>query len=142
MPVGKPLEYTEAHYGHQVPGGMISNLRHQLSQLKMLHRPAEVLEEIARVREEFGYPIMVTPYSQFVGAQAVMNVIMGERYKQVSDQVTQYALGLLGKVGERSHRSEPARSHLLHASREENSTRWQFQNPSLEEVRRQLGGPG
>src|SRR6202040_770854 len=68
FPIGRPLEYTESHYRHQVPGGMISNLQHQLSMLKMLDRLPEVLEEIARVREDFGYPIMVTPYSQFVGA--------------------------------------------------------------------------
>ncbi len=53
--------------GNTVPGGMISNLRHQLTQIKMLERLPEVLEEIVRVREDLGFPIMVTPYSQFVG---------------------------------------------------------------------------
>ena len=58
---------------------------------------AETLEEAARVRADFGYPIMVTPLSQFVVSQAAINVIVGERYKEVTDQVIQYALGIWGK---------------------------------------------
>ena len=141
LPIGRPLEYTEAHYTHQVPGGMISNLRHQLSQMKMLSRLPEVLEEIARVRKDFGYPIMVTPYSQFVGAQAVMNVIMGERYKQVSDQVTQYALGFWGKA-EAEAMDPNLRDRICSAPRARELACWRVPDPSLEEVRRQLGGAG
>ena len=59
----------------------------------------QTLEEAAQVRAEFGYPIMVTPLSQFVGSQAAINVIVGERYKQVTDQTIEYAMGIWGKEG-------------------------------------------
>ena len=97
LPIGAPMEYDCSHYVHQVPGGMISNLRHQLTTSGLAGKIDAVLEEIGKVRADFGYPIMVTPYSQFVGVQATMNVISGERYKQVPDEVIQYALGLWGE---------------------------------------------
>ena len=141
LPIGTPLEYTEAHYTHQVPGGMISNLRHQLAQVKMLGRLAEVLEETARVREEFGYPIMVTPYSQFVGVQAAMNVMLGERYKEIIDQVIQYALGFWGEA-ESAAMNPNLRDKILSRSRAKELARLQVPEPSIEAVRRQYGGPG
>jgi oxaloacetate decarboxylase alpha subunit len=141
LPIGIPLEYTEAHYTHQVPGGMISNLRHQLAQVKMLGRLAEVLEETARVREEFGYPIMVTPYSQFVGVQAAMNVMLGERYKEITDQVIQYALGFWGEA-ESAAMNPNLRDKILSRSRAKELARLQVPEPSIEAVRRQYGGPG
>ena len=76
---------------------MISNFHFQLNNLGMLHRLPEVLEETIRVRADLGYPIMVTPLSQFVGSQAAINVIKGERYAEVTDQVIQYATGLWGE---------------------------------------------
>jgi len=88
-PIGAPREYDHAQYLHQVPGGMISNLRHQLRTLGMEEKLPAVLEEAGRVRAEFGYPIMVTPLAQFVGTQAAINVIAGERYKEVTDQSIQ-----------------------------------------------------
>ena len=141
LPIGTPLEYTEAHYTHQVPGGMISNLRHQLAQVKMLGRLAEVLEETARVREEFGYPIMVTPYSQFVGVQAAMNVMLGERYKEITDQVIQYALGFWGEA-ESAAMNPNLRDKILSRPRAKELARLQVPEPSIEAVRRQYGGPG
>ena len=96
-PIGAQREYDAAQYLHQVPGGMISNLRYQLRTMGMENRLQETLEECGRVRAEFGYPIMVTPLAQFVGSQAAINVIIGERYKEVTDQAIQYALGQWGK---------------------------------------------
>jgi oxaloacetate decarboxylase alpha subunit len=96
FPEGRIAPFDESYYSHQVPGGMISNLRRQLEQAGMQDRLDEVLEEIGRVREDLGYPIMVTPYSQFVGIQAVMNVMTGRRYGEVIDEVLQYALGVWG----------------------------------------------
>src|SRR3990172_7866212 len=87
MPIGEPVEYDYSQYVHQVPGGMISNLRFQLKNIGMLDRLDKVLEEAVRVRADLGYPIMVTPFSHFVGSQAAINVIKGERYAQVTDQV-------------------------------------------------------
>ena len=78
---------------------MISNLRFQLRKVGMEHKLDGALEETMQVRAELGYPIMVTPLSQFVGSQAAINVIVGERYKEVTDQIIQYALGYWGKEG-------------------------------------------
>ncbi|AFV11843.1 accB acetyl-CoA carboxylase, biotin carboxyl carrier protein [Thermacetogenium phaeum DSM 12270] len=84
-------------FDHQVPGGMISNLVSQLEEQKALHRIGEVLEEIPRVRADLGYPPLVTPTSQIVGIQAVFNVLTGERYKMVPQQVKDYVRGFYGK---------------------------------------------
>lgn len=84
-------------FDHQVPGGMITNLVIQLEEQKALHRLDEVLEEIPRVREDLGYPPLVTPTSQVVGIQAVLNVLVGERYKIVPQEVKDYVRGFYGK---------------------------------------------
>lgn len=84
-------------FEHQVPGGMISNLVSQLEEQKALHRINEVLAEIPRVREDLGYPPLVTPTSQIVGTQAVLNVLTGERYKLIPGEVRAYVQGHYGK---------------------------------------------
>ncbi len=81
---------------HQIPGGMISNLLGQLRDLNAFDRLPEVLEEMPRVREDMGYPPLVTPMSQMVGTQAVMNVLQGERYKVIPREVQQYVQGYYG----------------------------------------------
>ncbi len=83
---------------HQMPGGMISNMINQLREQGAEHRLPEVLEEMPRVREDLGFPPLVTPTSQIVGAQAVLNVLMGERYKAVSNEVRQYLAGFYGRA--------------------------------------------
>jgi pyruvate/oxaloacetate carboxyltransferase len=97
LPIGVPAEYDLFHYGHQVPGGMMTNLTRQLREVGMADRLDEILEEIVLVRKEFGYPVMATPYSQIVGAQAVENVISGERYRQIPDEAIKYVLGYYGE---------------------------------------------
>ena len=89
--------FYQRYVGHQIPGGMISNLVKQLQDLHLEHRLPEVLEEAGRVRAELGYPRMATPYSQFVGVQAVLNVMDGERYKTIPDSLRLYARGAFGK---------------------------------------------
>lgn len=84
-------------FEHQVPGGMITNLVSQLEEQKALHRIHDVLDEIPRVREDLGYPPLVTPTSQIVGVQAVLNVLTNERYKLVPGEVRAYVQGLYGK---------------------------------------------
>jgi oxaloacetate decarboxylase alpha subunit len=141
LPIGSPVEYDSYHPIHQVPGGMISNFRYQLTKLGMGKRLEEVLEETARVRAEFGYPIKVTPYCQFVGTQAAMNIILGERYKEVTDEVIQYALGLWGK--EESASMEPnVRDKILSRPRARELAKWEPPQTSLKELRQKLGGPG
>lgn len=83
-------------FDHQVPGGMISNLVSQLQEQHSVHRLEEVLAEIPRVRAELGYPPLVTPTSQIVGTQAVLNVLTGQRYKLVPGEVKDYIAGLYG----------------------------------------------
>jgi oxaloacetate decarboxylase (Na+ extruding) subunit alpha len=94
--VGVPAEYDASIYRHQLPGGMTSTLRRQLREVGQESRWDEVLAEIPRVREELGWPIMVTPLSQFVGVQAFLNVTTGERYSQIPDEVVKYVLGQYG----------------------------------------------
>lgn len=82
---------------YQVPGGMLSNLVSQLKNQNAEDRYEEVLNEVPRVREDLGYPPLVTPLSQMVGTQAVFNVILGERYKMVPKEIKDYVKGLYGK---------------------------------------------
>ncbi len=81
---------------HQIPGGMFSNMVAQLRQADALNRLPEVYEELPRTRRELGYPPLVTPTSQIVGTQAVLNVLFG-RYKMISNEIKDYAYGLYGK---------------------------------------------
>ena len=83
---------------NQVPGGMISNLSNQLKEQGALDKMDQVLDEIPRVREDLGYPPLVTPTSQIVGTQAVLNVLTGARYKSVTTEVKNYLLGHYGKA--------------------------------------------
>jgi len=83
---------------NQVPGGMISNLAHQLKEQNALDRMGEVLAEIPRVRADLGYPPLVTPTSQIVGTQAVLNVLTGKRYQTITNEVKRYLQGGYGKA--------------------------------------------
>lgn len=99
---GKPLGCkvsgeSASQYQHQVPGGMISFLKDQLRSLGLEGRLPAVLEEIPRVRADFGYPVVVTPISQFIGAQAMLNVVQGERYRTIPVEVQKYIRGYFGK---------------------------------------------
>ena len=81
----------------QIPGGMLSNLVSQLREQGAEDRYAEVLEEVPRVREEMGYPPLVTPSSQIVGTQATLNVVLGERYKVIPAEIKNYVRGYYGR---------------------------------------------
>ena len=101
-PVGKPLEYDEFHFHHQVAGGMISNLHHQLETVGLQDRIEEILEEAGRVRADLGYPIVVRPVAQYIVTQSVLNV-MGQdqgrdRYSTVPDEVRLYVRGGYGEI--------------------------------------------
>ncbi len=97
-PVGAPVEYNGLHYMHQIPGGMLANFRSQLDTAGLADRYDDLLVEVARVRNELAYPIMITPFAQFVGVQAVMNVISGDRYSVVPNEIKKYALGYYGAL--------------------------------------------
>lgn len=83
---------------YQVPGGMLSNLNSQLRQAGALNKYDDVLNEVPSVREDLGYPPLVTPMSQMVGTQAVFNILTGERYKMVPNEIKDYLKGLYGKT--------------------------------------------
>lgn len=91
-------EYNVLSIQHQIPGGMMGTLRSQLERHGMLEKIDEVLAEVAVVRRELGYPGMATPFSQLVGIQAVLNIVNGERYKTVPDEIIEYALGYYGET--------------------------------------------
>ena len=97
-PRGEVARYDPALYEHQIPGGMISNLRYQLETMKLSHRLPEILEEVPRVRRDLGYPIVVSPFAQYVVTQATLNVVQGERYKTVPDEIRKYAAGYYGRL--------------------------------------------
>ena len=96
---------------YQVPGGMLSNLLSQLKQANAEDKYYDVLAEVPRVREDFGYPPLVTPTSQIVGTQAVLNVLSGERYKMI----TKESKGLLR--GEYGRLPGKVNEDLIHAKR-------------------------
>ncbi len=101
-PVGEVAEYDEFHYHHQMPGGMISNLRYLLGTLGLEGRLQEILEEAGHVRADLGYPIVVSPFAQYIITQSVLNV-MGrdqgkQRYDAVPDEVRLYVRGGYGEV--------------------------------------------
>ncbi|HEY1235653.1 MAG TPA: hypothetical protein VGH22_19895 [Candidatus Binatia bacterium] len=137
FPIGEPVEYDYSQYQHQVPGGMISNLRFQLRKVGVEHKIDEALRETMRVRAELGYPIMVTPLSQFVGSQAAINVIVGERYKEVTDQIIQYALGYWGREGAQLMDPE-IKTKILDRPRAREWAAFQPPEPSIAEIRKKM----
>lgn len=139
LPVGAPTAYDQSLYGHQVPGGMISNLKLQMRQIGVEHRFQETLCEIVRVREDFGYPIMVTPLAQFVGSQAVLNVVLGERYRTVTDEVIRYCMGQYG-IEAVTVMDPDLRDRILARPRARELEERVTDNPTLEEVRLRYGG--
>lgn len=100
-PCGEVATYDPALYEHQIPGGMISNLRYQLHTMGLEHRLPEILEEAARVRHDLGYPIAVSPFAQYIVTQATLNVVQGERYATIPDEVRKYARGYYGRLAAR-----------------------------------------
>jgi oxaloacetate decarboxylase (Na+ extruding) subunit alpha len=141
FPIGAPVEYDYSQYQHQIPGGMISNLRHQLRKVGMEQKIDQALEETMRVRAELGYPIMVTPLSQFVGSQAAINVIVGERYKEVTDQIIQYALGYWGREG--ADLLDPnVKAKILDRPRAREWAQRQLPEPTVQELRKKMNAEG
>ncbi len=142
FPPGQPREYDLRQYQHQIPGGMLTNLRHQLRLIGLEDRYEAAVEECGRVREEWGWPIMVTPLSQFVGTQAAINVIVGERYKEVTDQAILYALGAWGGQEAIEGMHPDVRDKILNRPRGRELAHWEPPSLTADEVRQQYGAPG
>jgi oxaloacetate decarboxylase alpha subunit len=130
---GVPAEYDPRIYDHQLPGGMTGTFKNQLAQHGMPERLPEVLAEIPRVRQELGQPIMATPFSQFVGIQAVLNVITRDRYSIVPDEVVHYVLGHYGPL--RAAVDPDVFDRVMASPRAPGIRNWERPQPSLSEVR-------
>jgi oxaloacetate decarboxylase alpha subunit len=135
--LGQMAEFDPRMYDHQLPGGMTGTLKSQLAQHGMADRFGEVLEEIPRVREELGEPIMATPFSQFVGIQALLNVVNRDRYSLVPDEVLHYALGHYGPV---ARPIEPdVLDRILASPKAAEYQQWERPQPTLKEIRTRFG---
>jgi oxaloacetate decarboxylase alpha subunit len=97
MEKGAPQAYDAAYLQHQLPGGMVGTMRRHLADHRIPHMEGAVVEELGRVREELGWPIVMTPFAQMVLTQAVMNVTGKERYAVIPDEVIRYAIGKFGR---------------------------------------------
>jgi pyruvate/oxaloacetate carboxyltransferase len=139
LPLGRPMEYDVYYLEHQVPGGMMTNLTRQLREIKMEERLGEILEEVIRVRKDYGYPVMATPYSQIVGAQAFENVVSGERYQTVTDESIKYVLEYYGKPAVPVNPAVMDRVKSLPRTQELLEWRPEGFLKSVEELRREIG---
>ncbi|HBM80249.1 MAG TPA: oxaloacetate decarboxylase subunit alpha [Clostridiaceae bacterium] len=122
---------------YQVPGGMLSNLISQLKQQNALNRLTEVLQEIPNVRKDLGYPPLVTPTSQIVGTQSVLNVITGERYKMVLKEVKAYLRGEYGKAP--GVINEELRNKVLNGEKPYAGRYADTLKPAFENAKKELG---
>jgi pyruvate/oxaloacetate carboxyltransferase len=139
LPIGIPMEYDLYYTEHQVPGGMMTNLTRQLKEVGKEDLLPQVLEEIIQVRKELGYPVMATPYSQLVGAQALENIISGERYQHVTDEVIKYVLGFYGEPA--GPIDQNAKDRIAATPQAKRLANWQPQGKfkPLEEIRMEIG---
>ncbi|MBO9705907.1 MAG: hypothetical protein J7474_10415, partial [Arthrobacter sp.] len=145
MPIGRPLAYDSYQYEHQIPGGVISNFEFQLSQLGLAHRLDEAIAEAEAVQRELGYPIMITPYSQYVVTQSMMNVVIGVRYGTVGDEIIRFAAGFYGEDSGYEGMDQNLKDRLLSTPRAKElleRSRIAMEPASLKEVQETLGGPG
>jgi oxaloacetate decarboxylase alpha subunit len=97
LPTGRPMAFDAAYLRHQLPGGMVGTMRRHLADHGVPHLEGAVIEEMGRVREELGWPIVMTPFAQMLQTQAVMNVTASERYAVIPDEIVRYALGRFGR---------------------------------------------
>ncbi len=122
---------------NQIPGGMISNLANQLKEQNALGRMTEVMEEIPRVRKDLGYPPLVTPTSQIVGTQAVLNVLTGKRYETITNEVKLYLQGgygqAPGKVDKKLRRKAVGDQDVIEVRPAD------LLSPELEHLRKEIG---
>ena len=135
---GVPNEYSAFAYRHHLPGGMTGTLKKQLAEYDMADRLGDVLEETVRVREEMGHPISATPFSQLIGIQSVLNVVTGERWSTVPDEVVQYLYEHYGKPP--APISEEVKDKVFASEQGRKFSGWQRPQPSLKEIRSQYGG--
>jgi oxaloacetate decarboxylase (Na+ extruding) subunit alpha len=136
LPAGKPQAFDAAYLHHQLPGGMVGTMHRHLQESRLSHLRGAVIEELGRVREELGWPIVMTPFSQMLLTQAVMNVTGKERYSVFPDEVIRYALGRFGRP------NVPIATHVMDrilASPRARELREEPAMAPLPELRRRIG---
>jgi oxaloacetate decarboxylase (Na+ extruding) subunit alpha len=136
LPIGRPQGFDAAYLQHQLPGGMVGTMRRQLSERGLSRLEGAVIEEIGRVREELGWPIVMTPFAQIVMTQAVMNVSTKERYKVIPDEAIRYAIGRFGRPNVPIAANVMDRIESLPRTAE---LRKEHGMPSLADLRRRVG---
>ncbi|MGH9561167.1 MAG: hypothetical protein ACRD3S_06905, partial [Terracidiphilus sp.] len=97
LPSGCPQAFDAGYLHHQLPGGTIGTMRRHLAESRVSHLESAVIEELGRVRQELGWPIVMTPFAQMLITQAVLNVTSKERYSVIPDEIVRYALGRFGR---------------------------------------------
>lgn len=135
--VNQYAEYDAFSIEHQIPGGMMGTFKAQLANHNMSDRLGEVLDEVARVRRELGYPGMATPFSQLVGIQAVLNIVTGKRYGTVPDEVVQYAAGFYGETV--APVDVDILDRIMHSPRAKEVLVSPPEQPTLEDLRKRYG---
>ncbi len=136
LPMGRPQAFDATYLQHQLPGGMVGTMRRHLAESRLSHMEGAVIEELGRVREELGWPIVMTPFAQIVLTQAVMNVTNRERYKVIPDEAIRYAIGRFGKPNVAIDAGVMDRIESLPRTKE---LRAEAPMASLAELRRRLG---
>jgi oxaloacetate decarboxylase alpha subunit len=136
LPVGTPQAFDARYLTHQLPGGMVGTTRRQLAEARLTHLEGAVIEELGRVREELGWPIVMTPFAQVLMTLAVMNVTNKERYKIIPDEAIRYAIGRFGRP------TAPIAAHVMERIESLPRTRELRAEPEmadLNELRRRIG---
>jgi oxaloacetate decarboxylase alpha subunit len=136
LAVGSPQGFDASYLRHQLPGGMVGTMRRHLAEARVSHLEGAVTEELGRVREELGWPIVMTPFSQILLTQAVMNVTGRERYAVIPDELIRYAIGRFGKPTMPIDPQVHARIEALPRTRE---LRAEPPPPTVRELRARLG---
>jgi oxaloacetate decarboxylase alpha subunit len=136
LPAGRPQAFDAGYLHHQLPGGTIGTMRRHLAETRVSHLEGAVIEELGRVRQELGWPIVMTPFAQMLITQAVLNVTGKQRYAIIPDEIIRYALGKFGRPNIPITPDVMDRIEALPRTRE---LRQQPGMPSLRELRQRIG---
>jgi oxaloacetate decarboxylase alpha subunit len=138
LPQGQPWVYDEAYYRHTLPGGVLSTTRRQLAEIGRVQLMPAVIEEAVHVRSDLGWPIIMTPFAQYIVTQAALNVMAGERYRQISDEVIDMLMGDWGPMPGQVN-SELLDRAMSSVRARKRSTSTSAEPPSLAALRQRFG---
>jgi oxaloacetate decarboxylase alpha subunit len=136
LPAGRPQAFDAGYLHHQLPGGTVGTMRRHLAESRVSHLEGAVIEELGRVRQELGWPIVMTPFAQMLITQAVLNVTSKERYSVIPDEIVRYALG---KFGRPNIPIAPEVMDRIESSPRARELRAEPSMPSLAELRKRIG---